>query len=124
MGLGNGRQKLLYIPERHTDFIYAVVGEELGFIGGFGIIVLFGIIVWRGYKVTMAAPTHFTALLAAGITIMIAVQAAMNIGVVTGFLPVTGITLPFISYGGSSLVFTMAGIGVLLNISRYTKKDE
>lgn len=121
MGLGNGRQKLLYIPERHTDFIYAVLGEELGFIGAAFIIVLFIIFVWRGFKIAVSAPDYFTSLVAAGITIMISFQALMNIGVVTGSLPVTGITLPFISYGGSSLLFTLAGVGILLGISRYTK---
>jgi len=121
MGLGNGRQKLLYIPERHTDFIYAVLGEELGFIGAAFILILFVIFVWRGFKIAVSAPDNFTSLVAAGITIMISFQALMNIGVVTGSLPVTGITLPFISYGGSSLVFTMAGVGILLGISRYTK---
>jgi cell division protein FtsW len=121
MGLGNGRQKLLYIPERHTDFIYAVLGEELGFIGAFFILFLFIILVWRGFKIAVTAPDYFSSLLAAGITIMIGFQALLNLGVVTGSLPVTGITLPFISYGGSSLVFSLASIGILLGISRYVK---
>lgn len=121
MGLGNGRQKLLYIPERHTDFIYAILGEELGFIGAVLILILFVIFVWRGFRIAVTAPDYFTSLVAAGVTIMISFQALMNIGVVTGSLPVTGITLPFISYGGSSLVFTMTGVGILLGISRYTK---
>lgn len=121
MGLGNGRQKLLYIPERHTDFIYAIIGEELGFIGAAFILFLFVIFIWRGFKIAVSAPDNFTSLAAAGITIMIGFQALINIGVVTGSLPVTGITLPFISYGGSSLVITLAGVGVLLGISRYTK---
>jgi cell division protein FtsW len=119
MGLGNGRQKLLYIPEMHTDFIYAVIGEELGFIGAGFILFLFIVFLWRGFKIAIAAPDSFGSLLAAGITIMITFQALINIGVVTGSLPVTGITLPFISYGGSSLVFTLASVGILLNISRH-----
>ncbi|MEW6623142.1 MAG: putative lipid II flippase FtsW [Bacillota bacterium] len=121
MGLGNGRQKLLYIPERHTDFIYAIIGEELGFIGAAFLLLLFAVFMWRGFKVAVSAPDDFSSLLAAGITIMITLQALINIGVVTGSLPVTGITLPFISYGGSSLVFTLTGVGILLNISRYTR---
>ena len=119
MGLGNSGQKFLYIPERHTDFIYAILGEELGFLGAGFILILFVILAWRGFKIAAAAPDQFASLLAAGITIMITMQAVLNIGVVTGVFPVTGITLPFISYGGSSLVFTLAAVGVLLNISRY-----
>ena len=122
LGLGEGRQKLLYLPEQHTDFIYAVIGEELGFAGAGLILVLFVIFAWRGFRIALTAPDYFTSLLAAGITIMIVFQAFLNIGVVTGSLPTTGITLPFISYGGSSLIFTMAGVGILLGISRYTKR--
>lgn len=119
MGLGRSRQKFFYLPEQHTDFIFAILGEELGFIGTSLVVVLFLLFAWRGFKIAINAPDNFSRLLAAGITIMITFQAAINIGVVSGALPVTGITLPFISYGGTSLLFTMVGVGLLLNISRY-----
>jgi len=119
-GLGQGRHsKFLYLPERQTDFIFAVIGEELGFIGGCLVILLFILFVWRGFKVAITSPDPFASLLAAGIVSGIALQAIINIGVVTSSLPVTGITLPFVSFGGTSLVFTLMGVGVLLNISRY-----
>ncbi|MBO8159321.1 putative lipid II flippase FtsW [Thermosyntropha sp.] len=122
MGLGRSRQKFFYLPEQHTDFIFAILGEELGFIGAFLVIALFLLFAWRGFKIAINAPDNFSSLLAAGITTMIVFQAAINIGVVAGALPVTGITLPFISYGGSSLLFTMIGAGILLNISRYSSE--
>lgn len=118
LGLGQSRQKFLYLPENHTDFIFAMIGEELGFIGATLIILLFFLFAWRGFRVAMRAPDAFTGFLAVGLTAMVSVQAMINMGVVSGVLPVTGITLPFISYGGTSLVFTMLGVGVLLNISR------
>lgn len=120
MGLGRSRQKFFYLPEQHTDFIFAILGEELGFLGAMLVIALFLLLAWRGFKIAIKAPDTFGSLLAAGITIMITFQAAINIGVVSGALPVTGITLPFISHGGSSLLFTMIGVGLLLNISRYS----
>lgn len=120
LGLGASKQKLFYLPERHTDFIYAIIGEELGFFGALMVLLLFFGFVWRGYKIAINARDSFGSLVAVGITSMIALQAVINLGVVTGSLPVTGITLPFISYGGSSLLFTLIGVGVLLNISRYT----
>lgn len=120
MGLGNSRQKLDFLPEQHTDFIFAILGEELGFIGAFLVIVLFFLIAWRGYRIAMTCPDAFGSFLAVGLTSMIVMQAFINMGVVTGLLPVTGISLPFISYGGSSLLFSMLGIGILLNISRYS----
>jgi cell division protein FtsW len=120
-GLGQGRHsKLLYVPEQHTDFIFAAVGEELGFIGACLVILLFGMFVWRGLKIAIDSPDPFASLTAAGLTLGIALQAIINMGVVTGSLPVTGITLPFISYGGTSLIFTLIGVGIILNISRYT----
>lgn len=119
MGLGQSRQKFFYLPERHTDFIYAILGEELGFIGAALVLLLFFVLLWRGFKIALTIHDSFGSLLAVGITCMIIVQMIINIGVVTGSLPVTGITLPFVSYGGSSLVFIMAGVGILLNISRY-----
>lgn len=120
LGLGASKQKLFYLPERHTDFIYAIIGEELGFVGALAVLLLFFGFVWRGYKIAINARDSFGSLVAVGITSMIALQAVINLGVVTGSLPVTGITLPFISYGGSSLLFTLIGVGILLNISRYT----
>lgn len=118
MGLGRSRQKCYYIPEPHNDFIFAIIGEELGLIGCTFIIILFLIFIWRGIKIAMNAKDTFGTLLAAGITSIIAVQAVINIAVVTGSMPVTGVPLPFISYGGSSLVFNMIAMGILLNISR------
>lgn len=120
MGLGRSRQKFFYLPEQHTDFIFAILGEELGFIGAFVVLLLFVLFAWRGFKIAINAPDNFGSVLAAGLTVMVVLQAAINIGVVSGVLPVTGITLPFISYGGSSLLFTMTGVGLLLNISRYS----
>ncbi|MCR4441113.1 MAG: putative lipid II flippase FtsW [Peptococcaceae bacterium] len=120
MGLGNSRQKLDFLPEQHTDFIFAILGEELGFLGAFFVILLFLLLAWRGYRIALTCPDVFGSFLAVGITTMIVFQAFINMGVVTGLLPVTGISLPFISYGGSSLLFSMLGIGILLNISRYT----
>lgn len=121
VGLGLSRQKYFYLPEEHTDFIFAVLGEELGFLGGLIVLALFGVLLWRGYRAAASAPDLFGTLLGAGLTTMLAVQAIVNIGVVTAVLPVTGIPLPMISYGGSSLVFTMAGIGMLANISRHAR---
>lgn len=121
MGLGNSRQKLDFLPEQHTDFIYAILGEELGFIGAFLVVLLFFLFAWRGYHIALTCPEPFGSFLAVGITTMITLQAFINMGVVTGLLPVTGIGLPFISYGGSSLLFSMLGVGMLLNISRYSQ---
>ncbi len=120
-GIGHSRQKLYYLPEPQNDFIFAIIGEELGFIGTFTVLVLFFILIWRGFKVALHAPDTFGSLLAVGITGMIGLQALINIGVVSGSLPVTGINLPFISAGGSSLFFTLSSVGILLNISRFTK---
>ncbi|QDR80384.1 stage V sporulation protein E [Sporomusa termitida] len=119
VGLGRSREKFLYLPEPHTDFIFAILGEELGFIGTVTVIILFFLLAWRGYKIAISAPDIFGSLLAGGITSIIVLQALMNIAVVTASMPVTGIPLPFISFGGSALIFTLAGVGILLNISRY-----
>lgn len=119
-GLGNSIQKHNYLPEQHTDFIYAIINEELGFLGGSLVILLFILFIWRGLRVAITTPDPFGSMMAVGLTSMVALQAVVNIGVVTGSLPITGITLPFISFGGTSLVFTMAGVGMLLNISRYS----
>ncbi|MCL6639381.1 MAG: putative lipid II flippase FtsW [Firmicutes bacterium] len=120
LGLGQSRQKFLYLPENHTDFIFAIIGEELGFIGASLVIILFLLFIWRGLKIAITSPDPFASLLATGVTAWLGVQAIINMGVVTGSLPVTGIPLPFISYGGTSLVFTMAGVGLLLNISKFS----
>ncbi|WP_252226042.1 MULTISPECIES: stage V sporulation protein E [unclassified Clostridium] len=126
LGLGQSRQKTLYMPEPHNDFIFAIIGEELGLIGCLCIIMLFVVFIWRGIKVAMSAKDTYGTLLAIGITSVVAVQSLINIAVVTGSMPVTGVPLPFISYGGTSLVINMAAMGVLLNISRQTegKKDK
>lgn len=118
MGLGQSRQKYFYLPEPNTDFIYAVIGEELGLIGTGLIVILFFLLAWRGFQVAMKCDDLFGTLLAVGLTCMIVLQAMINIAVVTGSMPVTGITLPFISYGGSSLCIMLAAVGILLNISR------
>jgi len=120
MGLGQSKQKFLYLPENHTDFIFAIIGEELGFIGASLVILLFALFIWRGLKIAITSTDPFASLLATGITAWVGVQSIINIGVVTGSLPVTGIPLPFISFGGTSLLFTMIGVGILLNISQFT----
>lgn len=121
MGLGESRQKYFYLPEPQTDFIFAILSEELGFIGGFMVLMLFGILLWRGIRIALGAPDLFGSFLAVGIISMVAIQVMINIGVVTGLMPVTGITLPLLSYGGSSLTLMLVSLGVLLNISRYTR---
>ena len=115
-GLGAGMQKLHYLPTPHTDFIFAVIGEELGFVGSLFIILLFMAIVWRGIRISLSTQNRFGSLLAVGLTVLIGIQAAINIGVVTGTLPTKGLTLPFISFGGSSMLVSLASIGILLNI--------
>ena len=121
LGLGMSRQKFNYLPEPQTDFIFSIVSEELGFIGGAAIILLFAMLVWRGMRTAIAAPDTFGSLLAVGIVGIVAVQVFINIGVVIGMLPVTGITLPLVSYGGSSLTLLLTALGILLNISRYSR---
>ncbi|WP_226037937.1 stage V sporulation protein E [Aquibacillus saliphilus] len=121
MGLGQSLQKFFYLPEPHNDFIFAILAEELGFIGGTFILLLFFLLLWRGIRVALAAPDTFGSLLGLGIIGMISIQVMINISVVIGLIPVTGITLPFLSYGGSSLTLTLCSIGILLNISRYAK---
>jgi len=121
LGLGESRQKYFYLPEPQTDFIFAILTEELGFIGGFFVILLFFIVVLRGIKIALGAPDLFGSFLAIGIVGMLAIQVMINIGVVIGLMPVTGITLPLLSYGGSSLTLMLVAIGVLLNISRFSR---
>ena len=122
VGLGDSKQKYLYISEPHNDFIFAVLAEELGFIGCLGVILLFGIFIWRGIIIAMKAPDMFGSLLATGITALIGIQAIINIAVVTSSIPVTGMALPFFSYGGTSLIILLCAVGVLLNISRQANK--
>ncbi|MEG1336336.1 MAG: putative lipid II flippase FtsW, partial [Clostridiales bacterium] len=122
VGLGAGGSKWYYLPEVHTDFIFALIGEELGFIGTVFTVLLFGVFVWRGIRIALTLEDSFGALLALGITSMVGVQTLINVFVATGMMPVTGIALPFISYGGSSLLFTLAAAGVLLNLSAYMPK--
>jgi cell division protein FtsW len=117
LGLGGGREKYGTLPNAHTDFIFSVVGEELGLIGAVVLLALFFALAWYGLRAAIGAPDRFGSLLAVGITTWITSQAVINIGAVIGVLPVTGIPLPFISFGGSSLIITMAAFGILLNIA-------
>jgi cell division protein FtsW len=119
-GFGNSVQKLYYLPFQHTDFIFAVICEEQGFVGALGVIAMFAFWSVRGYRVSLKAAHPFGQMLAFGITTTILLQAMINISVTVGLMPVTGVTLPFISYGGTSLVTTLAMVGILMNISRYT----
>ncbi|MBU2036988.1 putative lipid II flippase FtsW [Patescibacteria group bacterium] len=121
LGLGQGLQKFKYLPEPASDSIAAVIGEELGFIGLMMVLLLFLIFTFRGLKIAQAAPDEFGKLLAGGITGWIITQALINIAAICGLIPLTGITLPFISLGGTSLAITLAGMGILLNISKYSK---
>ncbi len=118
LGAGRGREKLFYLPTPHTDSIFAVIGEEFGFIGTSLIIALFLLIAMRGIKIAREAPDDLGKLLALGLTFLLCLQAVINMGVATAILPTTGTTLPFISYGGSSLIICLAAVGILLNISR------
>jgi cell division protein FtsW len=118
MGLGEGRQQLGYMPEGHSDFIMASIGEELGFVGALLVLSLFAVIVWRGCRAALAAREPFGAYLAFGITLGFALQALINFGVVLGLLPAKGITLPLVSYGGSSLIMSLYLAGILLNVAR------
>lgn len=116
-GLGGSQQKLFFLPEAHTDFIFSVLGEEAGFIGVLMVSSLFLVLIWRGFRVAMLAPDEFGRLLAFGLTLLLGLQAFANMGVVMGLLPTKGLALPFLSYGGTSLVTSLATVGILLNIS-------
>ncbi len=120
-GLGESKQKLFYLPEPHTDFVFAVLGEELGLLGAVSVIGLFGLLIWRGIRIGLGAPDPFGALLALGLTALLACQTLVNLGVVTGALPTKGLPLPFISFGGSSLIMAMVSVGVLLSISQHAR---
>ncbi len=123
VGLGNSVQKYQWLPEAHTDFIFAIIGEELGLVGTGGVVVAFTLLLWRGVRASLRAPDAYGALLAGGITAWIGIQAFVNIGAVTGVIPTTGIPLPFISYGGTSLAMTMAGVGILCNVSAQGRRQ-
>jgi cell division protein FtsW len=123
-GLMGSTQKLFFLPEAHTDFIYAVIAEELGLIGATVVLAAFVIVAWRGLSIAMRAPDRFGAFLALGLTTMVALQALVNISVVLGLLPTKGIPLPLLSYGGSSLLINMVAIGVLLNVSQHASAHE
>lgn len=118
VGIGNSKQKLLYLPEPHTDFILAIIAEEIGFIGVSVLLILFALVIVRGIKIALHAPELFGTYLAMGISCMLAIQVMVNMGVVMALLPTKGLTLPFISYGGSSLVVNFIGVGILMNISK------
>ena len=121
LGLGNSIQKNLYLPEPQNDFILAIIGEELGFIGIMLLMLLFIVLIWRGCHIAMNAPDFLGMMLSAGVIIMIGVQVALNVAVVTSSMPPTGVILPFISYGGNALMIFMASIGILLNVSKQSK---
>lgn len=121
LGLGQSRQKYLYIPEPHNDFIFPVICEELGFFGATLLILLFAILIWRGIKIAIDAPDNFSSMVVLGIIGLIGFQVMINIAVVTGSMPVTGMPLPFFSYGGTALFFQLLAMGFVLNISRYSK---
>ncbi|KAA3602032.1 MAG: putative lipid II flippase FtsW [Calditrichaeota bacterium] len=118
VGIGESKQKLMFLPEQYTDFIFAILGEELGLIGEFLVILLFLIFLARGLRTAKRSPDSFGQFLAAGITVAVVIYAFLNISVVTGLVPTTGLPLPFISYGGTSVVLTLWSVGILLNISR------
>ena len=118
VGLGESKQKLFFLPEVHADFVLALIGEELGYVGTASLIVLFGFFVLKGFQISGQAPDKLGSQLALGVTLLIGGQALINSGVVAGLLPTKGLTLPLVSYGGSSLVVTLLGIGILLSVSR------
>jgi cell division protein FtsW len=120
LGIGNSRQAT-FVPEAHNDIIFSIIAEELGLMGAGFVMLLFGIFIWRGVRIALNAPDNFSSMVAIGIVLGIAFQAIINIAVVTNTIPNTGVTLPFISYGGTSLIVSMGLAGILLNISRYSK---
>ena len=122
-GIMNGVQKLFYLPEPHTDFIYSVISEELGLVGATAVVICFCVVTWRGMRVALRAPDTFGSFLALGLTTMVAVQAFVNISVVLGLMPTKGIPLPFVSAGGSSLLINLVGMGILLNVSQHASTE-
>ncbi|MEW6377275.1 MAG: putative lipid II flippase FtsW [Thermodesulfobacteriota bacterium] len=122
LGLGEGRQKLFFLPAPHTDFIFSVIGEELGLVGAMVVVLLFFILTLRGVHIGLSLEDRFGAYLALGITLMISLQAVINMGVVLGLLPTKGLTLPMVSYGGTSLIANLAGVGILLHLSTHMER--
>jgi len=122
LGLGEGRQKLFFLPAPHTDFIFSIVGEELGLVGAMVVVTLFFILAFRGIQIGISIPDKFGSYLALGITLMISIQAIINMGVVLGLLPTKGLTLPFVSYGGTSLIANFIGLGILLHLSTHAER--
>jgi len=120
IGLGESKQKLFFLPEAHTDFIFALIGEELGLVGALAVLALFAIIGMRGFRIALRHPDSFASMLAFGVTLVILLQAVVNVGVVVGLLPTKGLALPFLSYGGSALIGALAQIGILAALSRMT----
>src|SRR4051812_25022379 len=118
LGIGNGRQKLFFLPEPHTDFIFSIIGEELGFIGAFALIGLIAFLVWRGFRVTRFSQNRFDFYAALGFTLLIGIQSLINVSVALCLLPTKGLPLPLVSYGGSSLITSLIAIGILLNLSQ------
>ena len=122
LGLGRSQQKLFYLPQSHTDFIFSIIGEELGLIGTLSIFILFGLFIWQGAKVSLKSPDLFGGLLSLGIVLMISLTAIIHIGVATGSIPTKGLPLPFISYGGSSLICNLAATGLLLSVAKQSNQ--
>ena len=123
-GIGNSRQKYLFLPEPQNDFVFAIVCEELGFIGAVLVILLFVLLIWQGFSIAVKARDRFGMLLAAGLTAQVGIQAILNVAVVTNTIPNTGISLPFFSYGGSSLLMLLAQMGIILSVSRQTAMEK
>jgi cell division protein FtsW len=124
LGLGNSRQKYLYIPESQNDFVFPIVCEELGLVGAVIVIILFALLVWRGYVIAMRAPDKFGSLLAVGLITQVGLQAMLNIAVTTNTVPNTGISLPFFSSGGSSLMMLLFEMGIIMSISRFSSVEQ
>ena len=122
VGFGNSRQKFMYVSEPQNDFIFSIICEELGLIGAVAILALFGYMIYRGIKIAMNAPDTFGSLLVTGIVALVGVQVVLNIAVVTSSIPTTGIPLPFFSAGGSSLVFLLAAMGIVVNVSKFKRQ--
>ena len=123
-GLGNSLQSYGYLPEATNDSVYAIIGEQFGMWGTMGVVVIFGLLGWRGFRIAKMAPDRFSRMVAVGITVWLLTQAFVNISAMLSIIPLTGIPLPFISYGGTSLLATMVGVGILQNISRYTEREQ
>lgn len=122
LGFGNSRQKFMYVSEPQNDFIFAIICEELGIVGAFVVIALFGVLIWRGIKIAINAPDSFGSLLVVGIISLVGIQTFLNIAVVTKLIPTTGISLPFFSAGGSSMIFLMGAMGIVLNVSKHKRQ--